>query len=108
MRAGISDNLHGDGILDVETHGGPRDCSSSGQTTAGQQPRIATLALTRWPATRGMSPIEPRQYEHASQERHEPNDARLVAILDVGQDTRDGGVSNHHEHDDGGEPDHAR
>ena len=69
---------------------------------------IAALPLRVREAKRAVSLIEPRQYEHASQERHEPDDPRLVAILDVGQDTSDGGIRNHYEHDDGGEPDHSR
>jgi hypothetical protein len=46
--------------------------------------------------------IEPRQHQHSGEERHEPDHARLVPILYIGQHSRDGRVHHNHEADDGG------
>src|SRR5260370_26571401 len=63
------------------------------------QPRGAPQnPLTRSLRGLGKTPVEPGQQEHEREQGHEPDDASLVAVFNIGDVASDGSI---HEHDVG-------
>lgn len=45
------------------------------------------------------TPVEPREQEHAGQQRQQPDDSVLVTALHIGQNASDRGVRDHRKQD---------